>query len=168
MMFFRSTSSYEELGDQWVAYRKYLFSVQGRLPVDVFEFATARWHYDPADHRSLHDSWLQDMTVAEEQLEGAEESGRRRTTIELVLLAPYHDGVTTLFYSNVEAYTLSLQSSGEPNRHYSTHGDWLVDEIRLSEQSKVLHEISFSSGAHFLIECETIRHATSAPATKEA
>jgi hypothetical protein len=40
------------------------------------------------------------------------------------------------------------------------HGDWLYDEIRLSERGLVLHEVEFSSNGHWLIECKDIKYSS--------
>ncbi len=36
------------------------------------------------------------------------------------------------------------------------HGDWLIDEVRLSEREFVLHEVEFSHGSRWIIECEDL------------
>jgi len=38
----------------------------------------------------------------------------------------------------------------------SGHGDWLFDEIRLSENGFVLHEVLFSNDSLWLIEAKDI------------
>ncbi len=59
-------------------------------------------------------------------------------------------------YQRVRTYTFTKRMSAwreqAPNQG---HGDWLIDEIRLSEQGLVLHEVVFD-GAHWLIECEDV------------
>jgi len=39
----------------------------------------------------------------------------------------------------------------------------MIDEIRLSSSGEVLHEILFSTGLTWRIECATILHSTTAP-----
>ena len=61
-------------------------------------------------------------------------------------------------YQGVENYSLA-----KPTRNNSTplnvgHGDWLIDEVRVSDRGLVIHEIDFSSGSRLLIECKDIEH----------
>jgi hypothetical protein len=44
--------------EKWREYNEYLELVRGRMPRSAHEFATASWHYDTADPRALHDSWV--------------------------------------------------------------------------------------------------------------
>jgi hypothetical protein len=39
------------------------------------------------------------------------------------------------------------------------YGDWLEGEVRLSERGQVVHEVEFSNGARWIIECAEIRHS---------
>ena len=59
-------------------------------------------------------------------------------------LGAYHDGFVEIAYTNVTRHELTRGA-----------GDWLYDEIRLSEDGAVLHEIEFDGG-HWLIECSDI------------
>jgi hypothetical protein len=47
MHYLGHSGTYEEIGDAWIRYRKYLTSIRDRLPASVFEFAWATWHYNP-------------------------------------------------------------------------------------------------------------------------
>lgn len=40
-------------------------------------------------------------------------------------------------------------------------GDWLYDEIRLSQRGYVLHEIEWSCGSRWLIECGDVSYRLS-------
>jgi len=59
MRFLTPSADYDEIGKNWQAHRAYLESIRGSLPPHVYEFAVADWHYNPAHHRTLHDSWAQ-------------------------------------------------------------------------------------------------------------
>lgn len=74
--------------------------------------------------------------------------------IDIRLLAPYHDGTTALKYRGVLTYSLEAPFVSLPRS--IGHGDWLADEIRLSARGNVLHEVEFSRGSRWLIECEDI------------
>lgn len=49
----------------WQKHRDYLESVQEHMPRSTYEFATAPWHYDTSHARSLHDSWVDSLTIRE-------------------------------------------------------------------------------------------------------
>jgi hypothetical protein len=55
------------------------------------------------------------------------------------LFAAYQDRHIELKYSAVQNYSLACDEQGG-----SGHGDWLYDEIRLSQRGYVLHEIEWS------------------------
>lgn len=162
MLFLKSSGSYEELGDAWVGYRKYLLSIEEQLPPDVFQFATALWHYDPHDHRALHDSRFR-----RSELRVDEARSGHQLQFEIELVAPFEDGITTLLYEGVTSFSSSLPAQPELSVDVSL-GDWLCDEIRLSDSKRVVHEFAFSSGATYLIECRTMQHRTTAPPIKHA
>jgi hypothetical protein len=132
------------------AYYRYLESVRERLPPAAFEFATARWHYDPDDHRSPHDAWVESIHITEPS--SGERREQRRIDIQLRLLGSYHDGHLELSYQDVQSYSLEAPLMPAGGDRPVGHGDWLVDEIRLSERGHVMHEIRFSTGALWAIE----------------
>ncbi len=147
----RPNDSYGEWQSGWSDYCAYLESVKGQLPLSAYEFATASWHYNFEDHRSPHDGWLETLVIREPAF-GERKENR---SLELIarLFAAYHDGHIELKYSDVQSYSLA---SGVTNG--SGHGDWLYDEIRLSEQGRVLHEIEWSRGGVWLIECSDVAY----------
>ena len=155
--------SYEEHVVAWKRYEEYLDSIDLELPANARAFARAPWHYDPVHHRSLHDSWVEELSIQETQ--GDDERSSRDIAIHLRLLGPYHDGHTTLTYTGVWRYHLALDASTEWKHH--GHHDWLVDEVRLSDRKLVVHEILFRSDARWIIECADIRHSTSIPDVRE-
>ena len=145
----RPNNSYEEWQSGWAAYCAYLESVEGQLPHPAYDFATAPWHYDFSDHRAPHDGWLEALVVREPA--SGERKENRRLEIVVQLLAAYNDGHIELKYSDVQNYSLA---SGDTDS--SGQGDWLYDEVRLSERGSVLHEVEWSRGGSWLIECGDI------------
>jgi hypothetical protein len=130
-------------------YKNYLHSVIEQFPESAREFALVEWRLDATDHRCPHDSWVEYLRIIEES---AEKTRRQRTLhIELRLLGAYHDGFLDLNYVNVKKYSLNKNTS------WNSHGDWLFDEVRLSDKNLVLHEVEFASGEYWLIECEDIK-----------
>jgi hypothetical protein len=146
----------EEIGRVWDAYREYLHSIQDKLPPGVYEFASAEWHYSFQDSRSLHDARVESIVIEEQS--PIEDYYARRLNIKVLLLGPYDDGNILLTYQGVHSYSMQkrrkefgAQAPGQG------HGDWLVDEIRLSESGLILHEIELVLGT-WLIECEDLQY----------
>jgi len=140
---------FERQKHKWQQYLQYLESVRHQMPKSAHEFASASWHYDTADSRSLHDSWVDSLVIREPSKGTRHEI--RSVEIEVRLFGPYHNGNTTLRYEGVHAY--SLQGAVFHTR--DGHGDWLCDEIRFTEHH-VVHEVEFESDARWTIECQDI------------
>ncbi len=144
----------EGQNEKWREYREYLELVRGRMPRSAHGLATASWHYDTADARSLHDSWVNSLIIREPA--DGDRHEIRSLEIEVRLLGPYHDGNTTLIYRKVYAYSLDTPFGFVSPPRDVGHGDWLCDEVRLSQRDHVIHEIEFSRGSRWVIECEDI------------
>jgi len=139
-------------GARFEAYAEYLESIRDRLPESAYAFAAAPWHYDFSDPRCPHDSWVESLTVSEPS--SGERRQQRSVEIAVRLLGAYHDGHILLTYKSVRGYLLnSLHDS-----HGAGHGDWLTDEIRLSDSGLVLHEVEFSRGGRWVIECKDVAY----------
>ncbi len=129
----------------WQRYREYLASISEKLPNSAREFALADWHYNFNDHRAPHDGWVNSVLIYESAT--GDRKQNRQIHIKISLLGAYHDGIIEIEYVNVANYKLGSS--------FSAHGDWLRDEIRLSEKGLVLHEIEIA-GESWLIESEDI------------
>jgi hypothetical protein len=122
------------------------------MPAAAYAFARAEWHYDPRDHRCPHDAWVERVVV--DEVGSGSRSETRTITIEVTLLGAYHDGWIGLRYEGVRRY--SLTNGGPPGS--TGHGDRLIDEVRLTENDAVVHEVLFAGGGRWLIECADISH----------
>lgn len=142
------------LDARFTAYREYLRSIQDKLPVSAYEFAVAEWHYHPEAHQCLHDAWVESLTVSEPF--SGERRQNRHIEINLRLLGADHDGSHNLKYKDVRSYSLETPADFRMPPLDVGHGDWLTDEVRLSERGLVIHEIEFSRGSRWLIECVDI------------
>ena len=142
----------EEVSQSFRSYWAYLESVRELLPKSAYEFATAPWHYDHSHHRCPHDSWLETMTVSEPASGDRREN--RHVEILIRLLGAFHDGYLELLYPQVQAYSFA---GGFGKTKGVAHGDWLMDEVRLSEKNLVHHEILFRTGSRWLIESSDIK-----------
>lgn len=145
-------ADHREINTRYEAYMRYLQAIAEALPTSAFAFASAPWHYDARNHQCPHDSWLESLTISE--LHEDSNVSRRSTAIAVRLLGAYHDGNIYLEYVDVNAYDLHLAGeSGQTAASHRWHGDWYVDEVRLGEDNRVVHEILFSDGGRWLIEC---------------
>jgi hypothetical protein len=144
------------LNARFAAYREYLYSVSEELPASAYEFAIADWHYDPNAHQCPHDAWVERLTISE--LSSGTRQQHRSIQIVLELLAAYHDSYIQLTYKDVQMYAVNAPPGFKLPPLGVGHGDWLTDEIRLSERGMVLHEIEFSRGSRWLIEAMDIQY----------
>jgi hypothetical protein len=138
---------------KWREYAQYLESVRKSFPKSAFEFATASWRHSD-DHRCLHDSWVESLTLSEPS--SGERHEERAIEIQVRLLGSYHDGHMTVNYRGVQSYSLETPLEFKLPPLHVGHGDWLYDEVRLSKRNFVLHEVEFSRGSRWLIECKDI------------
>jgi hypothetical protein len=137
----------EEVKKAFADYNSYVQSVRRSLPSSAYDFASASRHYDYNDHRCPHDSWVESLVISEPSSGSRHE--KREIAIAIRLLGAYHGGYLELSYPGVHSYSISCAIPGTPK---IGHGDWLIDEIRLSDKNLALHEILFSTGNHWLIE----------------
>jgi hypothetical protein len=142
-----SQKSTESFVEAWRRYREYLATVADQLPRCAREFALAEWHYNYQDSRAPHDAWVESLAVYETATGVRQEI--RQAHIKLRLLGAYHDGHIEIEYLNVKRYSIGCE--------FPAHGDWEQDEIRLSDEKGVIHEIEIG-GTNWLIECEDIRY----------
>lgn len=129
-------------------YRKYLDSISDKLLSSAREFALADWRLDFMDHKCPYKSWVKQLKLFKEPTD--EQKQEQILQIETRLLSAYRDGYLDLKYKKVNRYSLVKSSS------WYRHWYWIYDEIRLSENGLVLHEIEFSNQTNWLIECEDI------------
>jgi hypothetical protein len=143
----RRTDSLEEFRTGWARYQEYLDSIADRLPPSARAFALAAWHYDFSDPRCPHDAWVERVEVLETGSGDRHEV--RSLQLRVRLLGAYHDGHIELMYEDVRRYRIGSRGPG--------HGDWLYDEIRLSADGHVLHEIEIG-GDSWEIECQDVAY----------
>ena len=148
----------ERQHEHWKKYKHYLLNIKHKLRPATREFALAEWHYDTSDPRCLHDAWLESVTLQESAI--SDDLQDRRQVIVIRLLGAYHDGHIELTYHEVSSYTFDQPyrwvQEGMVNR---CHGDWLVDEVRLSDNGKIIHEIEWENRGHWIVECGDIKYS---------
>ena len=145
-------------GIDFTRYSAYVASIQHKLPPHVYSFASDPRYFDLSSHSSLHDAWLETLTVREAA--GGARHEVRRMEVALCLLGPFHDRRIHLHYTGVTRYSFTAPPRyGEPRYEYTAHGDLLTHEIRLGHDGLLIHELLFERDAALLIECSDIRHS---------
>ncbi len=151
-------------------YFAYLNTIKEQLPPGAPSFALKREHYTLWDRETLHDAWVEFVTIREPAT--GERSEHRHLQIDVCLLGPHHDRRIWLTYQHVKSYTLrmprEIQQSfldwkGQPASFFSLtnedgHGDLYTHEVRISDKGFVIHELSFIGGSNMTIECSDILH----------
>lgn len=134
-------------------YLQRLKAIRDKLPETVYQFAVAGWHYDNQDHQCPHDSWIESIEINE--VASGSRSEIRKIEIKIKCLGAFHDGYFYLHHRGVTKYSINHHAK-QPNTH--GHGDWLLDEISLSKDDLVVHEIIFNENSKITIECTDIEY----------
>jgi hypothetical protein len=139
-------------------YRVYVESIRTKLPEHVYAFASNPGHFNLDSHSSLHDAWLETLTVLETA--SGERRQMRQLEIQVCLLGPHHDRRIHLNYTGVTQYSFYMPPKyTEPRYRHTAHGDLLTHEIRLGQSGLLIHELLFERGSTLLIECADMRHS---------
>lgn len=147
VQFIRASQRGEYLLDD---YLQYLKQSAEKFPAGARDFATASWHYDTRHPQCPHDSWLEEFLVKE--LSSGDRKQVRWVQINIKCLGAYHDGYFELVYKNVSSYSVSSIVRKAGRGGWLGHGDWLVDELTMTEANLINHEVEFVS-ADLKITC---------------
>jgi hypothetical protein len=138
-------------------YLTYLNKAKHKMPAAVYEFAIKQEHYNLDSHESLHDAWLEYLTICE-PAEG-ERKEERCVDIKTCYLGPFHDCLIYVHYKNVRSYSLHSPAVFEnPPTYKSGHGDLLTHKISVLENNHIKHEVKFSRGSVLSIIFEDLEH----------
>jgi hypothetical protein len=129
---------HDDIIDCYRRYRDYLESKKHIFPSSAYALATSEWWHNFKDHHCPHDGWLETCELRE--LAEGERGEVRSLTLKLRLLAGFHDGYIELRYPRVFSYALNVEK-GEQG-----HRDWRYDELRVSDNGRVIHEIEWCGG----------------------
>lgn len=138
------------------AYYLYLDSVKNELPENTYNFAVNDWHYNFEDYKCPHDSWIENFLIKEK----TDATQSKSVDMELRLLGAYHNGNIIINYLEVSSYKLEWNFFQEKKTDSKKlwHGDWMIDEISLSDSGKVIHEIEFRFDGYWIIECKEVNY----------
>jgi hypothetical protein len=135
------------------SYKAHLEAIRDRLPIQVYEFASAPWHYDGGE-QGLHDSWVESLLI--EELSSGSRHQKRSLQIRVKLLGAYHDRYIELTYKKVRKYKLKAIKDKDVPMSNIGHGDWLYDEFDVSRKGLVIHKVRFRSGSTWQINCRDL------------
>lgn len=135
----------DDVSNAFERYKAYLEASKNRFPPSAYELATSDWYFNFKDHRSPHDAWIEEVSLTE--FASVERPRERELSLTVRLLGAYHDGLIELRYPRVLAYSMAV--------HASSHRDWRYDELRVSDDGHLVHEIEWRGlhqTGHWLIE----------------
>ena len=138
-------------------YCRYIESVRHDLPDAIYRFAADSRHFDLHSPQTLHDAWLDSLTIREDASGDRDEV--RRLAIDICLLGPFHDRRIHLRYRGVLAYRFDVPPDAAIRFTHTGHGDLITHEVRLRHGGGVIHELLFERRGTCLIECEDFSHA---------
>jgi hypothetical protein len=125
----------EDVVGSFRRYRAYLASVRDSFPPSAYALATSDWYFNFGDHRCPHDAWLETLQLTEPSSGARNEI--RTLSLRVRLLGAYHDGYIELLYPRVFRYRLGVDDGR------SGHRDWGYDELRMSDDGRLIHEIEW-------------------------
>lgn len=129
--------------DKFLKYQLYLESIREKLPSGARSYSE--------QHLSLgreapHDGLLEEVRILPLGSTGYPVPTTINypvtSTIIIRLFGSYYDGHIEFHYKNVHSYTIS------------TAYGWSTDEVRLSPDNRVIHEIRFDIEPNWKIQCE--------------
>jgi hypothetical protein len=130
-------------------YFNYIKSIEMLLPKELYLFASDPDRYNLKSHKTLHDSWIESITINSISNSCFE---NRQTNIQIKLLGQYHDRMHELVYLDVKAYHLKNVKCLD-----RSHDDLLFHEIRY-ENNLIEHEIIFDNDVEILVLCKKMIH----------
>jgi hypothetical protein len=138
-------------------YREYLLKIRDRIPDRVFRFASNEDHFNLASRSSLHDAWLEELTICESGVERLDNA--RSVSIHARLLGAFHDRRIHLKYLGVLKYSIAgVLANPVLGERRPWHGDLITHEVRAIADGQIVHEILFRAGGGLSIECEDLEH----------
>jgi hypothetical protein len=125
----------DDVAAAFQCYRAYLQSMREVFPPSAYALATSDWYFDFRNHRCPHDAWLDTLSLFESS--NGERSRQRSLSLNVRLLGAYHDGYIELHYPQVFCYAFNIK------RGEYGHRNWRYDEVRVSRQGHLVHEIEW-------------------------
>jgi hypothetical protein len=121
----------------WAGYEEDLAQIAAQLPPNARRYALASWHCDLTDHRCIHDSRVEVISVVEQ---------KRAVGIVIRLTGAHQDRHLLLKFLSVRRYSME-HPAAEPGRHKDAgHGDVLDDSFKLTPDGYVVYSLRMEFG----------------------
>ncbi len=144
-------------GIHFETYRTHLETIRHRMPAHVYAFAADFQHFDLFSHSTLHDAWLESITI--EEIATGTRHEVRRLEIRLRLLGAFHDRHIHLRYEGVTSYSNAMPARhGDSRYEHTSHGDLFTHEVLVNDAGMLTHELLFERDSTLFIECANITH----------
>lgn len=121
----------------WAGYERDLAPIAAQLPANARKYALASWHCDVTDHRCIHDSRVELISVVEAG--AGERKEKRALGIVIRLLAAHQDRHLILKFPDVRRYSMQRTVAQSTRQQETGHGDVLDDSIQLASGGYVLY-----------------------------
>jgi len=141
-----------KIGWDYRRYFSYIESVRDSMSDALYKFASSIENYDLTNKNSLHDSWLEEVSIVEDS--GIQRGRSVRITANY--LGAFHDRRIIIRYAGVEEYEIMMTRERRGSR--VAHRDVLVHEVRVADAGVFQHEILFSSGSTFVVAFRDFEH----------
>ena len=128
----------------WARYEDDLAPIAGQLPANARKYALASWHCDVTDHRCIHDSWIEAISVVETGL--GERKQKRALGIVIRLLGSHQDRHLILKFPGVRRYSIERPLAQMKRQEETGHGDVLDDSIKLAGDGYLVYTLRAEFG----------------------
>jgi hypothetical protein len=107
-------------GIDFSTYLKYINSIQYKLPIHIYAFASDPRYFDLSSKTSLHDAWLENLAIKD--VVSGEDRQKRHLDAQLCLLGSFHHRYIYLDYSGVTKYSFGTPArDDEPKYKHKAH-----------------------------------------------
>lgn len=121
----------------WAGYEQDLAPIAAQLPLNARKYALASWHCDLTDHRCIHDSRVEAISVVEQ---------KRAVGMVIRLLAAHQDRHILLKFLSVRRYSIEHPAPEPGQSSEAGHGDVLDDSFKLTPDGYVVYSLRMEFG----------------------
>lgn len=130
--------------NQFDKYFSYVESIKSSVPAILHDFASDVSRYELNGKKTLHDSWIDEITFRRKYISGSNEIASSGLTVRLLLA---EGGWISLAYSDVVGH----EFQGFSNKWPDMAVDLLVHEFSLESDAIFSHTLVFDRGVYLKI-----------------
>lgn len=137
-------------GDSWdlSEYEKYLDDNWMRMSRPIAEFARDPAQFSLRHPNALHDTSVQKLLVSEPTDDNL---NNPLLNIDISLAGQNRDRCIVLSYRDVRAYSIDVPDEFQLPPYRAGHGDLIIHEMTMADDSIYRHEMLFSRGTKIII-----------------